>query len=971
MPIITGTSGPDDLTGTEDDDVIDLRGGADRLDARGGNDVIRNVLGATEVLGGTGDDTVIIAGTIQGGTGTRLLDGGTGVDTLDLSGTVLPFNVQFPSSIASPMIRTIAGSPDSFVVHNAYSGDIVQVARGFERIIGPSASSMRYDLAASTTVNYVQAGNLADVILVGGVGATIRAGGGNDEIFSYAQGQQVYGEGGDDVFQIGAPGQYTTPTLFDGGDGFDVIRATITTSMNLTMGEGVLLGATYRSIEGLALTVAGTAAVVLNIVGSGGQDSIGIGGRAGLTGEIRAGAGNDSVSVGTSAITLYGEDGDDRLSAATAALFGGAGNDILTGAGSQSGGTGEDRLELTTLVDGVVLDGGEGVDTLVVSAAAYNISLTAGTIEAVGSSARGTLIGIERLILGGGNDTVILAGGNEYAEGGAGRDTIRGGAGADVIYGDADVDFLYGEDGDDSLFGGADGDLLSGGAGDDVLDGGDGSDNIDGGTGFDIAVFNYARSDAVITYEGDRILIQRNSGPIDTLTSIESLRFSDGYYDVVNGQVSAQPRGLISGTAGPDRLHGTAGFDTLRGGDGNDVLRGNGGSDFINGGAGIDTSRYNGTLGSYSDVSTTRVSGGDEGGTDELTGIEVLQFLDGRLSFDTGASTTVVYRLYDAAFDRAPDVFGLADYARAIQEGRTTVQQILDVFAASAEFQARYGGLTNEQFVADMYRFSLNREPDGGAAVYINALNNGSATRAQILGIFSESQEHQNAINAIVTSRGLFVQDEHTASVARLYDSVFNRLPDLGGLKAYRDALDNGYTLNDVAAVLVASPEFQTRFGNLSNQQFVEQIYRFVLDREGDAAGVQSYVTALNNGASRTDVVLVLSESQEHRYSYQATYDGQIRQLGVNGYDPNGSGVGRSPLEDADKHHDAFVIPAIHDDAIFATPPSFAHDSVALSGQADRMLVAHADEIADATGAVFWPEDIRADAFTGHHSDWL
>lgn len=966
MPTITGTAGPDDLIGTDEDDIIDLRGGADRVDARGGNDVIRNVNGAMEVLGGAGDDTVYVTG------GYERLDGGAGVDTFDMSAIFYQPNVRFPGDVSTPTLRGVTGSTDSFGFGTgSYQGTGSARVIGFERIIGAAASSMRYDFAGLTNITYLQAGSLADLILVGSVGAEVRAGGGSDEIYSYAQGQQVFGEGGNDLFQIGTPGLYTVPTLFDGGEGIDRIRATINTSMNLTMGDGTIMGATYRSIEGLSLSVGTSSAVTLNVTGTAGADSIIIGGGANTTGEIHGGAGNDSISVGASAITVYGDDGDDNLSADTAALFGGAGNDVLTGRGALSGGAGDDRLVVTGFANGVAYDGGDGVDTIVLNANSYNVSLAAGTIDVVGSSVRASITGVERLLMGGGNDTVVLAGGDEYVEGGAGSDTIRGGAGADVINGDSGVDFLYGEAGNDFLLGGTEGDLLSGGDGNDTLDGGDGSDNIDGGAGTDVAIFAYARSEAVITYEPGRVIVQRNSGPIDTLTGIETLRFTDGYYEVVNGQVSAQPRGLIDGTAAADRLTGTAGLDTLRGGAGSDVLRGNGGADFIDGGAGIDTSRYNGVLGTYSTVSTSRVAGGGEGGTDELTGIEVLQFLDGRLSFDTSAATTVVYRLYDAALDRSPDAFGLADYARAIQEGRATVQQILEVFAASAEFQARYGSLTNEQFVAEMYRFSLNREPDGGANTYVTALNNGTATRAQVLGVFSESSEHQQLINAVITSRGLFVQDEQTASVARLYDSVFNRLPDLGGLTAYRDALDNGYTLKDIAAVLVASPEFQTRFGSLTDQQFVEQIYRFVLDREGDSAGIQSYVTALNNGASRTDVVLVLSESQEHRYGYQATYDGQIRQLGVNGYDPNGSGVGRSPLEDADKHHDAFVIPAIHDDAPVATPPSFAHDCVALSGHDGRMLVAQVDEMADATDPVFWTEDIRADAFTSHHSDWM
>ena len=370
--------------------------------------------------------------------------------------------------------------------------------------------------------------------------------------------------------------------------------------------------------------------------------------------------------------------------------------------------------------------------------------------------------------------------------------------------------------------------------------------------------------------------------------------------------VSVANHAVVPLTLTGSTLYGEAGNDTITGGSANDLLVGGAGNDVMDGGGGVDTAVYVGNIRSYSSVGATRVAGGSQGGTDTLSNIEVLRFLDGRISYDTTDVSTVVYRLYDAAFDRAPDVFGLADYSRALSEGRATVQSILNTFAVSAEFQARYGALNNDQFVREMYRFSLNREGDAaGVQGYVTALNNGSLTRAQVLGIFSESTEHQALVNAVITANGLYVQDEATIAIARMYDSVFNRLPDLGGLQSYRDAVDQGYTLKEIGAVLVGSPEFQQRFGALTNQQFVEQIYRFVLDREGDAGGIAGYVQALNQGYTRADVVLVLSESPEHRLSYQSTYENQVRNLGV------GAGA---PVETDDASaksiwHDAFVLP--------------------------------------------------------------
>jgi len=80
-----------------------------------------------------------------------------------------------------------------------------------------------------------------------------------------------------------------------------------------------------------------------------------------------------------------------------------------------------------------------------------------------------TLIGIENISSGSGNDTIV---GNDGAEsflggngqdsliGGSGNDTLNGGNGADTLVGGAGNDWLYSTDGTDAL---------SGGEGDDVI----------------------------------------------------------------------------------------------------------------------------------------------------------------------------------------------------------------------------------------------------------------------------------------------------------------------------------------------------------------------------------------------------------------------------------------------------------------------------------------------------------------------
>ncbi|MFC5343983.1 DUF4214 domain-containing protein [Brevundimonas staleyi] len=747
-------------------------------------------------------------------------------------------------------------------------------------------------------------GNSADNILTGGAG--------NDRIDGGLGADTVVFSGNRSAYTITWNGYLGTVV---GPDGTDTISNVEFLQFADQRIAATPTGGLNVSGDILANTVEGTAfADVIN--GLGGNDVL-----SGL-------AGNDILDGGT---------GDDILN-------GGDGNDILIG------GLGNDRL-----------DGGNGFDQASYAGATGGVSVNLTTGVANGAAGADTLISIEWVVGSAFADTLIGSAGNDRLDGGGGNDTIRGGAGDDIITAGAATptgapDIIKGNltsngsqgtaislDASFSLVsrfdvvtpttiphatvvatthGGQEYYAFSVTAGSTItLD-------IDNGS-FDTTLRLLGANGAELASNDD----SNTDGGNSTDSMLTFTATTTGIYYVVVGEWAANSGSTFTSKApaagGAYTLHvsvanhpvapvtvgsflyGDDGNDTITGGSGNDLIMGGAGNDILDGGAGVDTALYVGNIRGYSTVTATRVVGGSQSGTDTLSNIEILRFLDGRMSYDVTDVTTVVYRLYDAAFNRAPDVFGLADYSRAIGSGQVTVQQILDIFAGSAEFRARYDNLNNEQFVREMYRFSLKREGDAaGVASYVSALNSGALTRTQVLGIFSESSEHQAFVNNIIATRGLFVQDEATIAIARLYDSVFNRLPDLGGLQGYRDGIDQGYTLKDIGAAMVGSPEFQSRFGSLNNQQFVEQIYRFVLDREGDAPGVASYVQALNSGVSRADIVLIFSESQEHRFSYQATFDNQVRNLGVGQASPEAGTAdgGKQPW------HDAFVLPAVDRD---------------------------------------------------------
>ncbi len=139
------------------------------------------------------------------------------------------------------------------------------------------------------------------------------------------------------------------------------------------------------------------------------------------------------------------------------------------------------------------------------------------------------------------------------------------------------------------------------------------------------------------------------------------------YYQLSKADVAVNASEPLLGTSGPDELtpaavidasyliDGLAGDDVISSRGGNDVLIGGAGDDAIDGGGGSDIARYTGLTADYNiqtngdgSISVADQRPGAPDGSDSLTNIEALQFLDGirfadsggRASFD--ASTSLV-----------------------------------------------------------------------------------------------------------------------------------------------------------------------------------------------------------------------------------------------------------------------------------------------------------------------------------------
>jgi hypothetical protein len=108
--------------------------------------------------------------------------------------------------------------------------------------------------------------------------------------------------------------------------------------------------------------------------------------------------------------------------------------------------------------------------------------------------------------------------------------------------------------------------------------------------------------------------------------------------------------------------------------------------------------------------------------------------------------------------------------------------------------------------------------------------------------------------------------DSNYGKVYRLYQAAFNRRPDTGGLDYWIGRLNTDLSLRQIAEGFVASAEWTAMYGlSLDPKAFMTLIYANVLKRAPDEGGLAYWVSQINGGLPRTEVLVQFSESPENK----------------------------------------------------------------------------------------------------------
>lgn len=309
-----------------------------------------------------------------------------------------------------------------------------------------------------------------------------------------------------------------------------------------------------------------------------------------------------------------------------------------------------------------------------------------------------------------------------------------------------------------------------------------------------------------------KVLINLNAGSFsETLPGLHNISIAYGVS--VQRAVAGSAGSIIIGNDLGDNLQGGAGADQFELGKGNDVVSGAGGNDTV---------VFHQAFASYGVVRVGDVVTVIGEGVDTLAGVEALRFGDRTVA--------------------------LSDLAQAV---------VLSGGAGNDVLKAQAG----------------NEKIDGGAGIdtLVYAASGKDATVRTVAGaVVVTDGAHSDVLSGVervqFSDWALALDTDGSAGqLYRLYGAMFARAPDESGLGFWLQARDHGVSVESIASDFINSAEFGRLYGaNLSNEDFVTQLYKNVLHRAPDAPGYAFHLTDLQHGSSRAHVLVNFSESPEY-----------------------------------------------------------------------------------------------------------
>jgi uncharacterized protein (TIGR03118 family) len=154
-------------------------------------------------------------------------------------------------------------------------------------------------------------------------------------------------------------------------------------------------------------------------------------------------------------------------------------------------------------------------------------------------------------------------------------------------------------------------------------------------------------------------------------------------------------------------------------------------------------------------------------------------------------------------------------------------------------------GTPDERWVNELFHDLLGRQADMGALTLFAGLA-ASGNREQVIADIENSNEYR------------------TDQVESLYEHYLHRAADPGGLAYFVSVLQSGGTVEQVATALASSPEYFADRGGGTIDGFLDALFQDALGRAVDSGARQFFDQALADGATTAQVAAIVFSSPEY-----------------------------------------------------------------------------------------------------------
>ena len=230
-----------------------------------------------------------------------------------------------------------------------------------------------------------------------------------------------------------------------------------------------------------------------------------------------------------------------------------------------------------------------------------------------------------------------------------------------------------------------------------------------------------------------------------------------------------------------------------------------------------------------------------------------------QIPIDVQVMQDFVTRCYINVLDREPEAEGFDYWVNLLVTRQLYGSQVAYGFLFSPEALSR--NFSNSEFINRLYLLILDRQcSDSELAYWVNRLDAGDS-REQIFAGFVNSTEYSNLCSDYGYDSGHYVpgydmqaQGGVNDFVARLYVVALGRDGSSSERSYHVEGLVNGsFTGAAVIESFLNGPEYTS--ANNSNTSFIRDLYLICLNREADSTGLNDWLTRMNNGATRIEVI--------------------------------------------------------------------------------------------------------------------